>query len=161
MPHLQLDTSGTYSVDVKREFARRLGDVYAEKMQTSPDIVDVTVREHGPGGVWRSGSEPHPSAVLSCDIRRGRTVEQRAQLADALVDVAVDVLGVDDRFFNVEFTQHDGDEIYGSVDIDGVVHRGFAPNWSPSEATRPLLEQVREAWRVPDECGVFPVNESN
>jgi len=86
MPHLQLDTSGTYSVEVKREFARRLGDVYAEKMQTSPDIVDVTIREHGPGGVWRCGSEPHPSAVLSCDIRRGRTVEQRGQLADALVD---------------------------------------------------------------------------
>jgi len=147
MPHLQLDTSDTYAIDVKREFARRLGDVYAEKMQTSPEIVDVTIREHGPGGVWRCGREPHPSAVLSCDIRRGRSVEQRAQLADALVDVAVDVLGADDRFFNVEFTQHDGDEIYSSVEIDGVVHRGLAPDWNPSEASTPLLEQVRETRR--------------
>ena len=147
MPHLQLDTSGTYSVEVKREFARRLGDVYAEKMQTSPDIVDVTIREHGVGGVWRCGSEPHPSAVLSCDIRRGRSVDKRAQLADALVDVAVDVLGVDDRYFNVEFTQHDGDEIYSSIEIDGVVHRAFAPDWSPSEAATSVVEQIREAHR--------------
>jgi phenylpyruvate tautomerase PptA (4-oxalocrotonate tautomerase family) len=116
-------------------------------MQTSPDIVDVTIREHGAGGVWRCGSEPHPSAVLSCDIRRGRSVEQRAQLADALVDVAVDVLGVDDRYFNVEFTQHDGDEIYSSIEIDGVVHRGFAPDWSPSEAATSVVEQIREAHR--------------
>jgi phenylpyruvate tautomerase PptA (4-oxalocrotonate tautomerase family) len=144
MPHLQLDTTGTFSPEVKGEFARRLGDVYAEKMQTSPDIVDVTIREHGPGGVWRCGRELHASAVLSCDIRRGRTAEQRAQLADALVDVAVEVLGVDDRYFNVEFTQHDGDEIYSSVEVDGVVHRGFAPNWSPSEATTSVLDQVRE-----------------
>ncbi|BBZ49964.1 tautomerase [Mycobacterium heidelbergense] len=143
MPHLQLDTAGFYSVDVKREFARRLGEVYARQMQTSADIVDVTIREHGPGGVWRCGDEPHPSAVLSCDIRRGRTADQRARLADALVDVAVQVLGADDRYFNVEFTQHDGDEIYSAVEIDGVVHRGLAPDWSPSEATTPLREQIR------------------
>ncbi|ORA82436.1 4-oxalocrotonate tautomerase family protein [Mycobacterium malmoense] len=147
MPHLQLDTAGPYSVDVKREFARRLGVVYAQAMQTSADIVDVTIREHGPGGVWRCGDEPHPSAVLSCDIRRGRTEEQRSRLADALVDVAVEILGADDRYFNVEFTQHDGNEIYSAVEIDGVVHRGFAPNWSRSEATTPLREQIREANR--------------
>lgn len=147
MPHLQLDTSDTYSLEVKREFARRLGDVYAEKMQTSADIVDVTIRDNGPGGVWRCGTEPQPSAVLSCDVRRGRTAQQRAQLADALIDVAVDVLGVDDRFFNVEFTQHDGDEIYSSVVVDGTVRRGFAPDWSPAEAATPLLDQVQETYR--------------
>jgi phenylpyruvate tautomerase PptA (4-oxalocrotonate tautomerase family) len=146
MPHLQLDTAWSYPVEVKRELARRFGEVYAETMQTSPDIVDVTIRELN-GGVWRCGDEPRPAAVLSCDIRRGRPAEQRARLGAALFKVCEEVLGIDPLLFRVEFTQHAGDEIYAAIDIDGVVHTGFSPDWSPGEANTPLVEQLREANR--------------
>lgn len=59
MPHLQLDTAWTYPTEVKRELARRFGEVYGEVMQTSPDMVDVTIREFD-GGVWRCGDETRP-----------------------------------------------------------------------------------------------------
>jgi phenylpyruvate tautomerase PptA (4-oxalocrotonate tautomerase family) len=146
MPHLQLDTAWSYPVEVKRELARRFGEVYAETMQTSPDIVDVTIRELD-GGVWRCGDEPRPAAVLSCDIRRGRPAEQRARLGAALFKVAEEVLGIDPLMLRVEFTQHAGDEIYAAIEIDGVVHTGFSPDWTPDEATTPLVEQLREANR--------------
>jgi phenylpyruvate tautomerase PptA (4-oxalocrotonate tautomerase family) len=144
MPHLQLDTAFTHPTEVKRELARRFGEVYAETMQTSPDIVDVTIRELE-GGVWRCGDEPRPAAVLSCDIRRGRPAEQRAKLGAALFNVAEEVLKIDPVLLRMEFTQHAGDEIYAAIEIDGVVHYGFSPDWTPDEATTPLVEQLRES----------------
>ena len=56
MPHLQLDTAWSYPVEVKRELARRFGEAYAETMQTSPDMVDVTIRELD--GVVHTGFSP-------------------------------------------------------------------------------------------------------
>jgi hypothetical protein len=85
--------------------------------------------------------------VLSCDIRRGRPAEQRAQLGEALFKVTEEVLGIDPVMLRVEFTQHAGDEIYAAIEIDGVVHTGLAPDWTPAEAGTSLVEQLREANR--------------
>ena len=64
-------------------------------MQTTPDLVTVAFRELGEGGVWCcSAGEPEPAALLSCDIRRGRPPEQRAELAQALIDACVETLGL-------------------------------------------------------------------
>jgi phenylpyruvate tautomerase PptA (4-oxalocrotonate tautomerase family) len=84
VPYLQFDVPNHYPVEVKRSLARRLGKKYARFMQTTPDMVTVTFRELGEGGVWRCrAGEPEPAAVLSCDIRRGRPPKQRAELAEA------------------------------------------------------------------------------
>ena len=130
MPYLQLDVPNHYPVDVKRDLARRLGDQYARFMQTTPDRVTVAFRELGEGGVWRCGAgEPEPAAVLSCDIRRGRPPEQRAKLAQALIDACVEALRLRSDRLTVEFTQHTGDEIYRQG-------RGWSAEWMPTEAMR-------------------------
>ena len=128
MPYIQLDVPNHYSVEVKRDLARRLGDQFARIMQTTPDMVTVAFRELGEGGVWRcSAGEPEPAAQLSCDIRSGRPVEQRAKLAQALIDACVETLGLRSDRLMVEFTQHTGDEMYR-------YGRGWAPDWTPDEA---------------------------
>jgi phenylpyruvate tautomerase PptA (4-oxalocrotonate tautomerase family) len=143
MPNLQLDLTDSYPVTVKQELAKRFGDIYAEVMQTTPDLVDVTFRELGEGGLWRCGkSDPVPAVTLVCDIRRGRTPEQRERLARALVDASVDALGLDPLLVSVEFTQHSGDEIYRSILIDGVVRGGLSKDWSASETVTPLVEAI-------------------
>src|SRR5579862_9528065 len=107
MPHLQLDVPAEYTPAVKRDLARRMGRLYAKFMQTTPDLVDVTFRELREGSLWRCGEDdPEPAAVLTCDIRRGRTPEQRALLGEALVDACVETLGLDPLRLSVEFTQH-------------------------------------------------------
>jgi len=79
---------------VKRGLARRLGEKYALIMQTKPELVTVAFRELGEGGVWCcTADEPEPAALLSCDIRRGRPPEQRAELGQALIDVCVENIG--------------------------------------------------------------------
>jgi phenylpyruvate tautomerase PptA (4-oxalocrotonate tautomerase family) len=127
MPYLQLDVPNRYPFEVKRDLARRLGDEYARIMQTTPDLVTVAVRELGEGGVWRCGAGgPEPASMLSCDIRRGRPAEQRAELAEALIGACVQVLGLRGDRVGVEFTQHASDEMYRR-------ERGWAPDWSAAE----------------------------
>ena len=128
MPYLQLDVPEHYPVEVKRDLARRLGDQFARIMQTTPDMVRVAIRELGEGGVWHCGAgEPEPAACISCDIRRGRTPEQRLKLAQAIVEACAETLGLPKHTL-VEFTQHPGDEFFGPG--------GLAPDWSPAEASK-------------------------
>jgi phenylpyruvate tautomerase PptA (4-oxalocrotonate tautomerase family) len=130
VPYLQLDIPNHYPADVKRDLARRLGDKYAHIMQTTPDLVTVAFRELGEGGVWCcSAGEPEPAALLSCDIRRGRASEQRAELAQALIDVCVKTLGLRSDRLAVEFTQHSSDEMYRH-------ERGWGTEWTAAETTR-------------------------
>ena len=135
----------SYALTVKRDLAKRLGELYGAIMQTTPDLVDVSFRELGEGNVWRCGSpEPVPSAVLICDIRAGRPPEQRARLGEALLNACVEALDLDPLHFGVEFTQHSGDEIYRTILVDGAVRGGLAPDWTPSEATAPLVDRLRQ-----------------
>jgi phenylpyruvate tautomerase PptA (4-oxalocrotonate tautomerase family) len=132
MPYLQLDVPQHYPVEVKRDLARRLGDLYARIMETTPDMVRVSFRELGEGGVWHCGARaPEPAAVLLCDIRRGRPPEQRLKLAEALVDACTETLGLRTDIM-AEFTQHPGDESFGA----GFWGRGFAPDWTSAESTK-------------------------
>jgi phenylpyruvate tautomerase PptA (4-oxalocrotonate tautomerase family) len=127
MPYLQLDLPNRCLIEVKRDLARRLGEEFARIMQTTPDLVTVAFRELGEGGVWRCGAGvPEPAAQLSCDIRRGRPPEQRAELAAALIDACVQALGLSVDRIGVEFTQHASDEMYRRG-------RGWAPEWSAAE----------------------------
>ena len=127
MPYLQLDVPNHYPVDVKRSLARRLGDEYARIMEIMPDLVTIAFRELGEGGVWCcSAGDPEAAALLSCDIRRGRPPEQRAELAQALIDLCVETLGLRSDRLAVEFTQHTGDEMYRPG-------RGWGSEWTPAE----------------------------
>ena len=113
MPYLQLDLATRHDLAEKQRLARRFGEIYSEIMQADVKRITVAIRETGEGGVWRcSDGEPSPAALLMCDIRRGRRPEQRAKLAQALIDACVEILGLRVDRLNVEFTQHAGDEMY-------------------------------------------------
>ena len=129
MPYLQLDVPRSYPVEAKRLLARRLGEIYAHVMETELARVRVGFRELGEGGLWHcTQGEPQPGVVLACDIRRGRTVEQRARLAEALIAACREMLDLPGDVL-VEFTQHAGDELYREG-------RGMAEDWVREEAHR-------------------------
>jgi phenylpyruvate tautomerase PptA (4-oxalocrotonate tautomerase family) len=111
VPSLQLDAPARYDLETQRALAKRLGAIYAEVMQTRADIVTVAIRE---ASVWRCSSdgEPQPSALLMCDVRRGRPAETRAELSRRLIEACSELGGLDPQAIKVEFTQHSGDEMY-------------------------------------------------
>jgi hypothetical protein len=122
MPSLQLDAPAARDPETFRALARRLGATYAAIMDTPPETITVVLRE---ASVWRcTAGEPQPAALLMCDIRRGRPVETRADLAQALIAICRDAIGVEPK---VEFTQHAGDEMFHP-------HLGgFNREWTPGE----------------------------
>jgi phenylpyruvate tautomerase PptA (4-oxalocrotonate tautomerase family) len=125
VPSLQLDASARYEPETQRALAKRFGAIYAEVMQTRADIVTVAIRE---ASVWRCGDgEPRPSALLMCDVRRGRPAATRAELSRRLIDACEELLGLDPQSIKVEFTQHDGDEMYHPQ------LGGFNRDWSGAE----------------------------
>jgi len=128
MPYLQLDVSESYAPNVKRRLAKRMGEIYALKMRADVNRISVAIRELTQGGLWRcTAGEPYEAALLMCDIRRGRPPEQRAELAKALVDACIDILGLRIEQINVEFTQHTADEMYHPM------RGGLSADWRPDE----------------------------
>jgi hypothetical protein len=67
-----------------------------------------------------------------CDIQTGRTPHQRAELAQGLIAVCVELLGLRDNRLVVEFTQHTGDEMYRAAG-------GWSIDWTGAEAHRPAV----------------------
>ena len=129
MPYLQLDVNDSYSVDAKKNLAKKMAMTYADLMTVDIRRISIAIREVGQGGVWRTvDGEPVAVAVLMCDIRQGRPPELRMQVARALCADCIELLGLREDRLNVEFTQHSGDEMYHPT------LGGFSPEWSANEA---------------------------
>lgn len=136
MPYLQIGVSHRYPIEVKRRLAQRLGSIYTHVMQTVTNKVAVAFRELEEGSLWRCGvGEPTPGAVLMCDIRRGRPIEQRERLSEALVAACVEALALPPTALLIVFTQHAGDDIF-------VPGRGLARDWTPVEAQTFAVESA-------------------
>lgn len=131
MPSIQVDLPLVTDEDTKRALAHRIGVIYGETMQVGMDLLTVSIHDLGRGGVWRchQSGPPTPSGLIMCDIRKGRPAETRARLAQALIDTVVETFGLDALWLKVEFTQHDGDEMYHP-------HLGgFNKDWNGDERT--------------------------
>ena len=130
MPYLQLDVTQSYSSEEKMRLAAAMTETYAHMMSVDIRRISVAVRELGQGGLWRvpvPGGEPVPVSMLMLDIRKGRPAELRMQLARALCQHCTEILGLQADRLNVEFTQHDGDEMYHPA------LGGFSPDWTPGD----------------------------
>ena len=131
MPYLQLDSPFSYSTEAKQRLAKRLGEIYSQKMNSNINRLSVSIRELGDGGLWRCGErDPRPAALLMCDIRRGRPAEQRAELARMLIEACIEIVGLRNDNLNVEFTQHAGDEMYHTL------YGGLSDDWDADEPDR-------------------------
>lgn len=130
MPYLQLDVNSSYSVADKKRLAAKMCQTYSLMMEVDIRRISVAIRELGEGGVWRItevGGEPELVSLMMLDIRRGRPAALRMEVAKALCAHCVEILGLSEDRLNVEFTQHDGDEMYHPS------LGGFSPDWQPGE----------------------------
>ncbi len=137
MPYLQLDTPFAYTTEQKQQLAKRLGEIYSSTMQSNINRLTIAIRELGEGSIWRCGEgDPRPAALLMCDIRRGRPAALRAELARQLIDACIEIVGLREDNLNLEFTQHDGDEMYHTL------YGGLSDDWVLGKADS-IDQQVR------------------
>lgn len=126
MPFLQLDLPQPMAPAQKHRLVRALAERYAELMETEVRIVSVCVRDAAGGGPFRlEAGDLRDVAVLMCDVRRGRTTDQRERAARGFVDIISAETGVDALHVVVEFTQHEATEMFR--------YGALAPEWSPGE----------------------------
>jgi len=126
MPYLQLDLPGRFPAAVKRALAVRLCELYASVMETQRWRPNVGIRELGEDNLLHLGPDgPEAMTLVMCDIRRGRSAAQRLALAEGIVAACADLLGVEQRGVLIEFTQHDGDEMYRAG--------GWVADWDAAE----------------------------
>ena len=112
MPYLHLDLPGAYAVEVKRELATRLCELYADLMETQLWRPNVGIAELRKDNLYHLGSDGlEPITMVMVEFRRGRAAERRLALGRAIVDVCVELLGVPRRTVLVEFTPHAGEEM--------------------------------------------------
>jgi phenylpyruvate tautomerase PptA (4-oxalocrotonate tautomerase family) len=128
MPYLHLDLPLAVDAGDRARIAGRLARLYAEVMQTSPRRPTVGFRELGEHGVLRldADGEVEPVVLVQCDIRSGRSAEQRERLGAAIAAVLDDELSWPASHTIVEFTQHAGDEFWRTD--------GLSQDWAPGEA---------------------------
>lgn len=92
-----------------------MSETYARMMSADIRRISVAIRESGEGGIWRIpevGAEPTPVALMMLDICQGRPTDLRMEVAKALCAHCIEILGLRGDRLNIEFTQHDGDEMY-------------------------------------------------
>lgn len=106
MPHIRFDLSASVDDDERAAFAEWVAETYGAVMDTGTDHVGVLVAESDP----RLGraSDGDPVAFVNADIRVGRTVEQRHELARRLTAELGERFGVPERTVYVVFTEHEG-----------------------------------------------------
>ena len=130
MPYLQLDVTGHHAAGDKKLLAAKMSETYARLMSVDIRRITVAIRELGEGGLWRIpeiGGEPVPVSLMMLDIRVGRPAELRMEVAKALCAICIETLGLREDRLNVEFTQHNGDEMYHPS------LGGYSPDWTPDE----------------------------
>ena len=128
MPYLHLDLPLAVRSGDRARIAGRLARLYAEVMQTSAQRPTIGFRELGRHGVLRLGAdgEVEPVLLVQCDIRRGRSAEQRERLGAAIAALLDEELNWPASHTIVEFTQHAGDEFWRAD--------GLSRDWAPDEA---------------------------
>jgi phenylpyruvate tautomerase PptA (4-oxalocrotonate tautomerase family) len=131
VPFLQVHTARKLSTDVKRALGTALASAYGELMQTSRLIVNVGFVQYGEGDLARydgEGGAPREMAIVTVDVRAGRSAAQHETLGRTLATICAEALGIAEERVAVYITEHAGQHIYR----DG----GRAPDWSAAEAAR-------------------------
>jgi hypothetical protein len=78
MLYLHLDVPGTSPVQVKRDLATRLCQLYAEVIETQLWRPNVGIAERGKDNLYPLGSDGlEPMTMVLVEFRRGRPTEKR------------------------------------------------------------------------------------
>ncbi|MFC7096018.1 tautomerase family protein [Halobaculum marinum] len=117
MPHIRFDLSVPVDAADRDAFAPWVAETYGEVMDTGTDHVGVVVAQTDPR-IGRAG-DGEPVAFVNADVRAGRTVDQRHELARRFTAALGERFGIPEQTVYVVFTEHPGaDFVLGGEPLD-------------------------------------------
>ena len=113
MPHLQYEINKKVSDDSKEEFVNEIRNAFAQIMDTGTDHIAISIREYDKYSltIGRAGITDD-ICLMNLDIRVGRTIEKRRELALSYMEIVKENLGIDQKNQYITFTEHKGEDFH-------------------------------------------------
>ena len=113
MPHLQFEINKKVSDDSKEEFVNEIRKTFSEIMDTGVDHIAISIREYDKYSLTIGrASFTDDICLMNLDIREGRTIEKRRQLALKYMEIVKENFGIDQKNQYITFTEHKGQDFH-------------------------------------------------
>lgn len=113
MPHLQFEVNKKIENSIKDEFVKQIRQVFSEVMDTSTEHIAISLREYDKYSLTIGRANPTDDiCLMNLDIREGRTIEQRRELALRYMSIVNEFFEVDNKNQYITFTQHGGEDFH-------------------------------------------------
>ena len=113
MPHLQFEINKKIDPSLKEKFVISVRKIFGDVMKTDTDHVAVSLREYDKDNlsIGRSSYQGHV-CLMNLDIRIGREIEKRRQLATEYFILVNTLFKIDKENQYITFTEHEGEDFH-------------------------------------------------
>ena len=113
MPHLQFEINKKVDNKTKDSFVNEIRKTFSEVMDTGTDHIAISIREYDKYSLTIGRAIPTDDiCLMNLDIREGRTIQKRRELALRYMSIVNEILKVDNRNQYITFTQHSGEDFH-------------------------------------------------
>ncbi len=113
MPHLQFEINKKMDNATKDKFVNEIRETFSKIMDTGTDHIAISIREYDKYNLTIGRAIPTDDiCLMNLDIREGRTIEKRRELALRYMSIVNEIFEVDNRNQYITFTQHGGEDFH-------------------------------------------------
>ena len=113
MPHLQFEINKKIDNQSKKSFCKKIRDSFSRIMDTQTYHIAISIREYEPFNLSIGRVEMGEEVCLmNLDIRQGRTIEQRRELALVYMSIVSEEFNIPNSNQYITFTQHEGEDFH-------------------------------------------------
>ena len=113
MPHLQFEINKKVSDDSKEEFVNEIRNTFAKLMDTGVDHIAISIREYDKYNLTIGRANIKDDiCLMNLDIREGRTIQKRRELALAYMQIVKENFGINEKNQYITFTEHKGEDFH-------------------------------------------------
>ncbi|PLY09091.1 MAG: tautomerase [Arcobacter sp.] len=113
MPHLQFEINKKIDDQSKKSFCKKIRDSFSRIMDTQTYHIAISIREYEPFNLSIGRVEMGEEVCLmNLDIRQGRTMEQRRELALVYMSIVSEEFNIPNSNQYITFTQHEGEDFH-------------------------------------------------
>ncbi|MFA6789455.1 MAG: tautomerase [Arcobacteraceae bacterium] len=113
MPHLQFEINKKLTNEQKDTFVQQIRVAFGEIMDTTTDHIAVSLREYDKYNLTIGRADPKEDiCLMNLDIREGRTIEKRRELALRYMAMVHELLAIETKNQYITFTQHNGEDFH-------------------------------------------------
>jgi phenylpyruvate tautomerase PptA (4-oxalocrotonate tautomerase family) len=128
MPHLQFELNQSANTDIKADFVEQIRQTFADVMDTKTDHIAISIKEHEKYNLTIGRANPSDNiCLMNLDIREGRNIEKRRELALRFMDIIYELFNVETSNQYITFTEHKGEDFHLVEKYLGAWERGEDP----------------------------------